>query len=63
MPTTEEVLTIKEVAEILRCSKTHVCNVISGKIRRLPPLPVVRIGRRAVVRRSALMEWLKIAER
>src|SRR5689334_22318733 len=30
---TTNILTIKEVADILRCSKTHAQNVIEGRVR------------------------------
>ena len=33
MENTSNMLTIKEVAEILRCSKGHVQNVLVGKVR------------------------------
>lgn len=38
METTSNILTIKEVAAILRCSKAHALNVIDGKVRGLPKL-------------------------
>ena len=52
------VLTVSEVARELRCSKAHVHNIISGKVSNLPPLPVLRIGRRVLVRYDALSRWL-----
>jgi excisionase family DNA binding protein len=52
------VLTIREVAAELRCSKAHVHNIISGKVHDLPPLPVLRIGRRVLVRHDALARWM-----
>jgi excisionase family DNA binding protein len=62
MADSEEILTLKEVAIILRCSKAHVANVIAGRVKGLPDMPVIRMGRRVLVRRSALMEWLQVAE-
>ena len=53
-----EVLTINEVAQILRCSKAHVCNAINGKVRGVTPLPAISMGRRKLVRRPALDSWL-----
>jgi hypothetical protein len=32
METNQEILTIKEVAQILRCSKAHVANALHGKV-------------------------------
>ena len=54
----EAVLTLTEVARELRCSKAHLHNIISGKVRGLPPLPVLRLGRRLLIRYDALMRWL-----
>jgi hypothetical protein len=52
------VLTIAEVARELRCSKAHVHNIIGGKVANLPPLPVLRIGRRLLVRYDGLKTWM-----
>jgi len=54
----EEVLTVKEVAEVLRCSKAHVCKIINGQVAGTPRLPAVSLGRRKLVRRSTLLRWL-----
>jgi hypothetical protein len=52
------ILTIKEVADILRCSKTHAQNVLDGKVRGLPKLTHLSLGRRKVVRKEWLDEWM-----
>ena len=57
------VLTVPEVACELRCSKAHVHNLINGKVRGARPLPSVRLGRRRIVRRVSLDEWIKANER
>jgi hypothetical protein len=57
-----EILTIAEVAEKLRCSKAHVCNVISGRVKGVAPLPAIRLGRRKLVRMVALQSWLNQTE-
>ncbi len=57
-----ELLTLTEVAMILRCSKAHLCNVLNGKVARLPPLPHVALGRRKLVRKVALEQWLERVE-
>ena len=57
------VLTIKEVALELRCSKAHVSNLIRGKVPGAIPLPALRLGRRRLVRRSSLIRWIETAER
>jgi excisionase family DNA binding protein len=51
-------LTIAEAARELRCSKAHVHNVIHGRVPDLPPLPVLRIGRRVLIRHEALKAWM-----
>ena len=56
------VLTLSEVARELRCSKAHVHNIISGKVPNLPPLPVLRIGRRVLIRHDGLKAWLMSVE-
>ena len=57
-----DLLTLKETAVILRCSKSHVSHLVNGKIPNLPVLPKVQIGRRVLIRRQALQEWLASAE-
>ena len=57
------VLTIAEVAAELRCSKAHVYNAISGKIRGVSSLPSIVMGRRKLVRRSTLDRWKTANER
>ena len=52
------VLTVSEVARELRCSKAHVHNIIHGRVPHLPPLPVLRIGRRVLIRYDALKTWM-----
>jgi excisionase family DNA binding protein len=53
-----EILTVAEVASRLRCSKAHVCNAINGKVRGVTPLPAIHMGRRKLIRASALTAWL-----
>ena len=57
--TTSNILTIKEVAAILRCSKAHALNVIDGKVRGLPKLTHLSLGRRKVVRKDWLDQWME----
>jgi len=62
LPSASQVMTVSEVARELRCSKAHVHNLINGKVRGAKPLPSVRIGRRRIVRRLTLDEWIKASE-
>jgi DNA-binding transcriptional regulator GbsR (MarR family) len=55
----EDILTLREVAQILRCSKTHVSNVLNGKVAGVPRLTHVPLGRRKIIRRSWLDQWLE----
>jgi hypothetical protein len=55
----EPILTIQDVAELLRCSKTHVCNVMAGRVPGVPKLTHVALGRRKIVRREWLDQWLE----
>jgi excisionase family DNA binding protein len=55
-------LTIPEAARKLRCSKTHVHNLIYGKVPDVPPLPVLRIGRRVLIRHEGLKAWMLAVE-
>jgi excisionase family DNA binding protein len=53
------VLTIDDVAAILRCSKTHVLNVLAGKVPGIPRLTHIAMGRRKLVRREWLDQWME----
>ncbi|MBM3740731.1 MAG: helix-turn-helix domain-containing protein [Acidobacteria bacterium] len=58
-----EILTVQDVANILRCSKAHVCNVLNGRVPGLPPLTHLPMGRRKLIRREWLEAWLESAKR
>jgi excisionase family DNA binding protein len=51
-------LTMAELARELRCSRNYVYRVIGGKVPSLPPLPILRIGRRVLIRHAALLRWM-----
>ena len=53
----DPILTATELAEDLRCSKAHAHHLINGTVAGVPPIPALRLGRRAVVRRSSLERW------
>lgn len=59
----DEILTVSEVAVELRCSKAHVHNTINGKVAGVSPLPAIHMGRRRLVRRSALERWKQLNEK
>ena len=54
-----KVLTIEEVADILRCSKAHISNALNGKIPGTPRLTHFSIGRRKLIRREWLDQWME----
>ena len=49
-----KVLNLAEAVAFTRCSRAHLCNVIHHKVLGVPHLPIVRIGRRVLVRRESL---------
>ena len=51
------ILTVAEVARRLRCSKSHVYNVINGHVKGVSRLRCIQMGRRRLVRRSTLEAW------
>ena len=53
-----QILSISDVAAVLRCSKAHVCKAIGGKVAGVTPLPAISMGRRKLVRRQSLEAWL-----
>ena len=56
-PHVDSILTPKEVAGELRCSKAHVYRLINGEVDGLTPLPCLALGRKKVVMRSSLEVW------
>lgn len=51
-------LTLDETAALLRYSKAHASKLTRGKIHGVKPLPAIRLGRRVLVRREDLLQWL-----
>jgi len=58
MDESNEVLTVADVAQFLRCSKAHVCKIINGQVKGATPIPTIAFGRRKVVRRQSLLRWM-----
>jgi hypothetical protein len=59
---TLDVLTIRDVAQILQCSKAHVANVIQGKVQGVPRLAHMSVGRRKIIRREWLEKWMEASK-
>jgi predicted DNA-binding transcriptional regulator AlpA len=57
-----EILTAKEVAAELRCSKAQVYKLMNGEVRDRTVLPHIALGRKKVVRRSSLEAWKRANE-
>ena len=54
-----DLLTLADVAELLHCSKAHVCKAVAGRVPGCPPIPAVSLGRRKLVRRASLLSWIE----
>jgi hypothetical protein len=54
-----DLLTMADVAVLLRCSKAHICKAVAGRVPGCPPLPAVSLGRRKLVRRQSLLAWIE----
>jgi excisionase family DNA binding protein len=57
-----QILTLPEAAQLLRCSKAHLSNLLNGRVPGARPLPHVSVGRRKLIRRESLEQWLDDAE-
>jgi transcriptional regulator with XRE-family HTH domain len=55
----DENLTIEEIAELLRCSRAHVQNALRGKVPGVPALAHLAVGRRKIVPRRWLLQWME----
>ena len=58
-----DLLTLAEVASVLKCSKAHVCHAVAGRVAGCPPIPSVSLGRRKLVRRQSLQAWIEANEK
>ena len=54
-----DLLTMEEVAKLLHVSKAHVSNAVAGRLRGCAPIPAVKLGRRKLVRRESLLQWIE----
>lgn len=57
MSNADPILTAPEIASELRCSKTHVYNLMNGCVDGVTVLPHLALGRKKVVPRSAFETW------
>jgi excisionase family DNA binding protein len=56
-------LTIAEVAALLRCSKAHVSKLVNGHVPGTARLTAIHLGRRVLIRRETLDEWLLLLDK
>jgi excisionase family DNA binding protein len=57
------VMTLSQAASYLRISKAHLSNVINGKVPGVRPVRFFRLGRRVLIKREWIDEWLEVANR
>lgn len=55
------VMTLTQAAAYLRVSKAHLSNVINGKVPGVPPVRSFRMGRRILIKREWVDEWMESA--
>jgi len=53
-----EIMDIKAAANYLGVSRSHLSHILAGKVPRVPVIPHVRAGRRALIRRAVIDRWL-----
>src|SRR5258708_3178788 len=53
-----EIMDIKAAAIYLGVSRSHLSHILAGKVAGVPPIPHVRAGRRALIRRVVIDRWL-----
>jgi excisionase family DNA binding protein len=57
------VLTLREAASYLQVSKAHLSNVINGKVPGVLPVRFFRLGRRILIKREWIDDWLESTNR
>lgn len=57
------VLNLAQAAAYLRISKAHLSNVLRGKVPGVPPVRFFRMGRRILIKRAWIEEWLDRSNR
>jgi excisionase family DNA binding protein len=57
-----EIMDITAAANYLGVSRSHLSHILAGRIPGVPPIPHVRAGRRALIRRSVIDQWILAQE-
>jgi len=60
--TVEPALTVDDVMAILKCSRTHVINLVHGRVNHALPLPAIRTGRLYRFRKASFERWMEQSE-
>ena len=55
-------MSLKQAAAYLQVSKAHLSNVINGKVVGVLPVRSFRVGRRVLIKREWIDEWLELAD-
>jgi excisionase family DNA binding protein len=55
------VMSLNQAATYLQISKAHLSNVINGKVSGVKPVRFFRMGRRILIKREWIDEWLNSA--
>ena len=53
-----EIMDIKAAATYLGVSRSHLSHILAGKVPGVPAIPHVRAGRRALIRRAVIDQWI-----
>jgi excisionase family DNA binding protein len=61
--TTSPIMSLKEAADYLHVSKSHLSHVLSGRVPGVPPVRSFRLGRRILIRREWIDQWLEATAR
>jgi excisionase family DNA binding protein len=59
IPGQSQVLTLTQAAAYLQISKSHLSNVIGGRVSGVPYIRHARIGRKILIKREWADEWLE----
>ena len=57
-----EILTVRQAAQELKVSYSHMLRLLKGEVTGMPPVHHVRAGRTIRVRRGALADWIRNVE-
>jgi excisionase family DNA binding protein len=60
---TVDLLSLTEASEILHVSKSHLSNIVAGRVRGCNAIPAIRLGRRMLIRRESLLSWIEQNDR